>query len=306
MSRDNKRNRGLSTVFGTALALILIITFASTLFVAINNYNGDVEQAMAIDDARSREKIVMTDLTLTDDYISAVKIKNLGSITSQIKACYIDHEFICDPSDLNLNQNGAYIEAQSSELLNLTQIPFNPTSYIAIATSRGTIAIELESHFMNSSSSTLAPVNTNYGPLRLNFSLFYYRPTDSVGNPTGPWLSGANVSPETTYCAWNITVTNIDNRNITLNEYSSLTLVANNAGAQTPWYISTPRVFVQTNHTVSIVYLWDKQLPSTAVAKLPGSGTDTFKVFLSFFGKFSDGTTYGQTIPFEAVLREAL
>jgi hypothetical protein len=303
MYRANKRKRGISSVFGTLLALILIITVASTLFLAINNYNGDVERAMAIDDARSREKIVMTDLTVNDDYISAVKIKNLGSITSQIRAYYVDSEFICDPSDTNLNPNGAYINSQSSELLNLTQVQFNPTSYITFATSRGTIAIELESHFMNSSGSTLAPMNTNYGPLRLNFTLFYYRQTDSNGNPLGPWKPGSNVSSAVTYCAWNITVTNIDTRNITLNQYSSLTLVSNAGGSQYPWYINNPQVFIETNHTVSIVYVWDKQLPTTKAASFPQAARETFKVFLSFFGKFSDGTTYGQTIPFEAVLR---
>jgi hypothetical protein len=132
---------------------------------------------------------------------------------------------------------------------------------------------------MNSSSSTLAPVNTNYGPLRLNFTLFYYRQTDSGGIPTGPWLPGANVSSTTTNCAWNITVTNIDNRNITLNEYSSLTLVSNAGGAQYPWYISAPPVFVQTNHTVSIVYLWDRQQRPDSASSLPQANRETFKVF---------------------------
>ena len=297
-------NRGLSTVFGTVLALTLIVAMASALFVALYRYNGDIKQAISTEDERSQEKILIANITLSDeDYITSVTVKNLGSVTSQIRAYYVDSEHICDPSNPALNQNGAYIESQRSEVLNVKPVLFNPTSRITIATSRGIKAIELESNFINGTSSTYTPSNTNYGPLRLNFTLFYYRGTDSSGIPIGPWQPGANISSTVDYCEWNITVTNIDPRNITLDRYSTLTLVKNVGGGQYPWYITYPGKFIQSGNTTSIVYTWARPPPYTSAQGFSGFSSDTAKVFLSFYGKFSDGTTYGQTIPFESVLR---
>lgn len=294
----------MSTVFGTVLALTLIVAIASALFVALYRYNDDIKQAIATEDARSQEKILIANITLSnDDYITSVTVKNLGSVTSQIRAYYVDSEHICDPANPSLNQNGAYIEPQHSEVLNVEPMLFNPTSRITIATSRGIKAIELESNFINGTSSNYTPSNTNYGPLRLNFTLFYYRETNPNGIPIGPWQPGANMSSTVEYCAWNITVTNIDPRNITLDRYSTLTLVTNKEGAQFPWYITNPGKFIQSGNTTTIVYTWAEPPPSTTAQGFQGFSSLTSKVFLSFYGKFSDGTTYGQTIPFESVLR---
>lgn len=299
-------NRGVSTVFGSVFFLLLIVMLASALFIALNNYNDSVKQAIANEDARSQEKIVMTDLVFSGgtDYIVGVTVTNLGSITSQIRAFYVDNEYICDPSDPSLNSDGAIVSPQANKTLNLPITKFNPTSCISLATSRAVKTIELESNFLNRTSSGYAPVITNYGPLRLNFSLFYYRETTQGGSPIGNWQNGSSVSPTVDYCEWNITVTNIDTRDITLNQYSSLTLVTNEGGGQFPWYIDNPSQLIASNQTLNIIYIWETPLPCSKAGGFSGFSGQTSKVFLTFYGKFSDGDTYAQTIPFEAILRK--
>jgi len=202
LKKAARKNRALSTVFGTILFLVLVVSAASILFLALFTYNDNLKVATAIEDARSQEKVVMTNLDMVKETvdgattmtITGINITNLGSITSQIRAFYVDNEFICDPSNSSLNPNGAYINAQNSTLIHLQPVQFNPTSFITVTTSRGIKAIELESNFLNITSSGFTPVITNYGPLRLNFSLFYYRQTDPSGIPTGPWQPGSNIS----------------------------------------------------------------------------------------------------------------
>jgi len=312
MKKTSAMNHAVSTVFGTILFMVLIISVASALFFALYKYNDSVKQAMAIEDERSQEKIVMTALTLVNETVNGVTvtnitgitIANLGSITSQIRALYVNDGYICDPSNPSLNPDGAYLNAQSLKTVNLQPFQFDPASYLTVATSRGIKAIELESNFLNQSSSGFTPMLTNYGPLRLNFTLFYYQQTDQDGNPVGTWKPGSNISATVNYCAWNITVTNIDTRDITLNQYSSLTLVTNEGGGQFPWYTDNPNQLIRSNQTVRIVYLWETPLPCIKAGGFTGFSGETSKVFLTFFGKFSDGATYGQTIPFEGILRK--
>ncbi len=248
----------------------------------------------------------MADLTWSGtgtDYFVGVTVENLGSITSQIRAFYLDNEFVCDPSDPSLNLDGAFISPQTNKTLTLPLTQFNASSCISLATSRGTKTIELERNFQNLTSSGYTPVITNYGPLRLNFSLFYYRETTQGGNPIASWQNGSSLSSTVSYCEWNITVTNIDRRDITLNQYSSLTLVTNLGGGQFPWYIDNPSQLIRSNQTLNIVYIWETPLPCNKAEGFQGFSGVTSKVFLTFFGTFSDGSTYAQTIPFEAILR---
>ena len=298
----NKKDKGVAQVFGTLLFLILVLTIASALYVTLYGYNENVQQATNIEAARVQEQIILSNLTLSDGYITGVEIDNIGSITSQIKAFYVDSSFICDPSDPMLNPNGAYIDSQTTQIINVQPVEYNPTSYITISTARGVKAIELESNLIGGSNSSFGSMETNYGPLRLHFEKFYYRDTDNAGNPMGPWQPGSNVSMTTSYCAWNITVTNIDIRNVTLNQYTCLNLVPNAPGLQAPAYINSTSLLIVSNQTVTIILVWNTPLPSTTATNVGKLSKNTAKVFLTCYGKFSDGTTYGQTIPFEAVI----
>lgn len=297
-----RSNKGVSTVIGTIFFLILVITIISVLFVSLYRYNDNVIQAISTEEIRAQEKIALTKLTLSNGYITSLNVENLGSITIQIRAIYVNSKYICDPSDESLNINGAYIGPQESSSINLLPVLFDPASSITVATSKGMKAIELQSNLIDSSNTTSMPRDTYYGPLQLNFSRFYCQNTTSTGVPITDWSDGSQITPplSTQALAWNITVKNIDVRNITLNKYSALTLVSNTAGGQRAFYIKTDTLFIQVNQTVSINYVWDNP-QSEAALNLAGFSASTAKVFLTFYGTFSDGTTYGQTMPFKAV-----
>ncbi len=281
--------------------MIIAITVASTLLITLYRFNENIQQINTIEDERSHEKIIISDITVVNGIMTAITIQNLGSVTSQIKAFYVNDQLICDPSEYSLNSNKAYINAQDSRSINVLPTIFNIADRITIATARGIKAIELESNFQESSSSTTEPPDTYYGPLRLNFTLFYYRTVDGTGNPIGPWEHADHIPSNVTECSWNITVTNIDTRHITLSGYSSLTLVTNEGGGQKPWYTNSPGQFIPANQSVNIIYTWSSPQPCTVAQSV--HGINASKVFLTFYGKFSDGTTYGQTIPFSAILR---
>jgi hypothetical protein len=302
--RTMRKNRGVSTVFGTILFMILIMMVASTLFLALYRFNSSTQQAVSVEEDRAKERIVLVPTLLTRNdgtIVTAVRVNNTGTITCQIKAVYINDDFLCDPS-LNaiLNSDGAYINAQCSKLINITEVAYNPAAKITVATERGVKSIEYESNLVGGQPPSSGAMNSVYGPLRLNYSLFFYEETDKYGKPTGTWQPGWSMTTTPQFCAWNITVTNIDNRNITLNQYSSLTLVTNVGGSQFPWYINSTSLFIATNQTVNIVYIWTTPHGTTAQG-LQGLSSPTSKVFLTFYGIFSEGKTYGQTIPFEAV-----
>lgn len=305
----NKKNRALSNVLG-AIMMIIIITLVSSLFLAIFRYNESIQQATNIENSRTQEKILLIDLTTKTEsgteYITSLTITNNGSITSQIKAVYINGEFHCDPSDISLNPQGTFINNQESKNITITQIPYDPTAKISVATERGMKAIQYASNLRSGDAPPPSdPVSTSYGPLRLNFTLFYYAKTDALGTPVDIWKDGWNVQDPKNlpYCAWNITVTNIEKRDITLNGNSTLTLVSNGGGGQLPWFLKTNSFFIAANSTIHLIYVWDEPASGSAQG-FSGTftQTQTAKVFLTFFGEFSDKTTYGQTVPFEAVL----
>ena len=114
-----------------------------------------------------------------------------------------------------------------------------------------------------------------------------------------------------TQIVWNITVTNVDTDNVTLNQYSTFTLIPNKEGAQDPWYLEkvvhsdeSTSPTITPDETVTLIYRWttseQKHNEST-----PGS-EGQYRIFLTFYGTFSEQNgapiPYGQTIPFEAVL----
>ena len=163
------------------------------------------------------------------------------------------------------------------------------------------------------------PSRLYIGPLMLQFDAFWYRQISQDGtfDPNDPWYPGWSISKGFGYCAWNITVKNIDDRNITIHRFSSFNAVPNDSPSkQLSWYLEPTNPveltqFFAVNQTRNIIYIW------SAPKSLPGDGGSdsaqkmnlpecTCMVFLTFFGVFHelDGTTtpYAQTIPFEAAI----
>jgi len=314
--------KGISTVAGTVLFIILIFTLQTILFVAAYRYNSFIQDAIKTETDRRQEKIVLVSL-LTDnstgiENVYALMVNNTGSITVRIRAIYIDNQFLCDPSDRTINPDDTYVNPKETSWILMPQgVPYNPASQITVATERGTKSTDYEGKLKQAEGGKPPTKFEKFylGPLMLDFTKFYFAKVNpQTGDLTSEWRPGWSVDTDAGSIAWKITVKNIDDRDITINQFSVFTLWANDQPSnRRPWYIEPPpnslTQHIKSNETVQIIYKW--ATPKTNQTKLPNTqGIYTTearcRTFLTFFGIFheSDGTTkpYGQTIPFEAVL----
>ena len=311
-----RRDKGVASVIGSVLMLLLVITAASLLFLSLYSYEEKAQESIKVEEERLQEKISLLSLSTVNisetEYLNALFLNNTGTITTRIRAVYIDNLFVCDPSDPLLNPDDTYVNAKDSLWINIPNtIEYSPFSRIEVATERGSKSVEYEWK-LKSGSQDQPPVETqrfHFGPLLLDFEKFYYAENYGSYDPNS-WIPGWSVEKGTTV-VWNVTVKNIDDRDLTINKYSGFTIVSNDGGVQLPWFIEPPNgqdtLFIPSNGTVHLIYIWDRPRNTSGVKNQSVyNQNDRSKVFLTFFGIFHehDGSTkpYGQTIPFEAVL----
>jgi len=313
-------NKGISTIFGSILLIILVLTLGSILFITLYKYNHSVQGAIRVEEERMQERIVLCGLRTQNlsgtEYVYQIHVNNTGSITSRIRAIYIDEEFLCDPSDNAINPGDTYINAKESLWILLPPgVEYVPTAKIAVATERGIKSAEYEWRLKEGGGPPPGYGITHFyfGPLMLDFNKFYYTECDPKNGSYDPttWKHGWEIEIGTGSIVWNITVKNVDDRDITVNQFSCFTLVPNDEPSERrPWYIEPPdgllTQFIPVNETVNIIYIWKTPKMKQMNPQSIYTTVCRNKVFLTFFGIFHehDGTTkpYGQTIPFEAVL----
>lgn len=311
-----RSDSGVSSVFGSVLILMLVVTLASSLFISLYAYEEKAQESIRIEEERTNERITLLSLSTENisgiEYLVAISVNNTGTITTRIRGVYIDNVFVCDPTNPSLNPDDTYINPKDSLWIMIPNyLKYEPLSKIEVATERGMKSIEYEWK-LKSGSQAEPPSETqrfHFGPLLLDFEKFYY--TENYGSyDPNSWKPGWSVEEGTTL-VWNVTVTNIDDRDITINKYSGFTMVSNDGGVQLPWFIEPPdgldTLFIPSNSTAHLIYIWDRPRMTQGVKNQSVyNQNDRSKVFLTFFGIFHehDGTTkpYGQTIPFEAVL----
>ena len=313
--------RGLQTVTAVFMLLIML-AFLTGLLAAFQNYRQSTQQQMTTEQARIEEKIMLSKETNQQLYtVSNVIITNIGEIEVKIRAIYkiVDGEsiFICDPSadPSNLNTHIA-----PSKTLSIDLAPYDITAdaKIVAATERGTKTMEYDPYLFENSEVELAnydPTKLYVGPLMLKFDDFWYIRTLSDGSfdPADQWSLGWNITDATPVSiAWNITIMNIGDRNITLNRLSAFNLILTGSPSSLPWYIEPTNHVANTipliiNQTTTVTFIWDTPVPNAQAQRLSSTFKDsTSMVFLTFFGVFHepDETTkaYAQTIPFEAAI----
>jgi hypothetical protein len=300
--------------------LLLMFTAFIGLLIAYLNYNISAKEQMDIDHERSQEKIVLSKIELNNESsISKLVINNTGSIDVRIRALYEivngETKFIFDPSEYSETQ----IEPTKSLIINIPpevpDIPFNNQTKILVATERGIKSLDSLPELVYGPAeppTNYDPTKLYIGPLMLKFDDFFYHVTlnDGTLDPSETWQPGWIVDEKLPVkLAWNITVMNIDVRNLTITKFSSFNIVSTNGPNVKSWYIEpTDQInkehFLEINQTEIITYIWDGPFSDDPQSVGPPFKDSTCMVFLTFFGVFheNDGieTPYAQTIPFEA------
>ena len=299
---------------------MLLLMFAAIIGIitAFFNFNLSAKEQMDIELDRAKEKIVLSKIEVNNESkISNVVVNNTGSIDVTIRALYEkangETRFLFDPS----TYSEAKIEPTESLVIDIpVEILFDNRTQIIATTERGTKTLDYVPELVYGPIEPpfdYDPTKLYVGPLMLKFDDFFYHKTDKNGNldPTETWHPGWIVD-EKGYYAWNITVMNIDTRNLTIYRFSSFNLVPTNSPSVLSWYLEptdqiNSQKFLMVNQTESITYIWnaprDPSIPNPSATRLTLSDC-TCMVFLTFFGVFheADGTDtpYAQTIPFEA------
>jgi hypothetical protein len=314
--------RGTSTLYASLLSLFIVFSILTLFFLNYFNYNHVINQQMTFEQERLQEQLAISDLILdsSGEKITHVVVNNTGTIALRVRAIYVSNHsltmLLCDPS--------TYLDTHiaPSHVLNISlpeDVMVNPATQITVATQRGVKTKQYIGDLLVGSIIPYPgydPTKLYIGPLMLQFDAFYYRKTQKDGsmNPNDPWLEGWSISKGFGYCIWNITVKNIDDRNITLNRFTSFTAVpVDSPSNELTWYLEpmnqgAQTTFLRVNQTSSLLYAWTepKVLEGTNTVQKMTLPETRCMVFLTFFGLFHehDGATtpYAQTIPFEAAI----
>jgi len=314
-----RNKKGVSPIFIAIYLAILAVLLISVLFGALYIYGTAVTERMKMEEEKQQESVGLAgpkalNLTTQNTIVEFLRVNNTGTITIRLRALYIGHKFICDPSRF---QGDAYINPKESLWIQLYPLPppinkieWNDTTMNAIwtvTTERGTRAYELGARLLyGESDGQYNPMRFYIGPLMIMFDMFHWR------SGTGPWKNGWSIPKNTPDVTWRILLSNIDNRDIEVTEESSFTLISNDNAPSNPvaWYIDPvlSSTYYKPGGFYFVYYSWSKPVSEGGSSRQStsgfGGGTTCIN-FLMFLGAFIEPngthTSYGQTIPFEAV-----
>lgn len=310
-----KNKKGVSPVFVAIYLSLLAVLLISTLFMALYTYGSAVTDRMKMEEEKQQESVKLVgpealNLTNTGDYFDSLRVNNKGAITIRIRAIYIDHKFVGDPSSF---QGDSYIRPKEylwiklypNVKVTLDKTPLNATW--TVTTERGTTAQETTERLLwGNPYNPYNPMRFYIGPLMIMFDMFNWR------SGTGPWQNGWAIPKNTPDVTWRILISNIDTRDIEVTDRSSLTLISNDNAPSAPvaWYIDPllSATYYRPGSFYFVYYSWNKPYSEGGAQKQSanvfGDGTTCIN-FLMFLGRFINpngtSTSYGQTIPFEAV-----
>jgi Tfp pilus assembly protein PilV len=299
--------RGLSMVIGVLILFMIILGVAIAQLITLQRYDSSTMTALTVEEERRQERISLVNLTTESiggsDYIDQITVKNTGSITLLIKSLYIDNNFIFNPSDSSINPYGGRINPNSTLIIYLNELVprelYKPTSMIAVASARGTKSAAYEGLLVAEKNPPII-IESGFGPLKLNFTEFYYAKYYSNGS-IGTWMPGWLISNKDGPIVWKIGVQNKSPTTIVLNQNSCFVLMSITTPSSTlSWYINiTSPIAITPSQKVQIVF---KSSSSGGTPNSPPGSECQCKIFLAFFGSHQpENTPYGQTIPFEAV-----
>lgn len=291
-----------------------MLAILTAIIAAFTSYNLSTQEQMKMEQARSQEKITLSKIEVDyENKITTVTINNTGTVEVRIRALYEDVDgeitFLDSAAPDPSTHMDTYIAPGKSLSISLVSKPeFIPEAKIIAATERGVKTMDGEGWLLYGSQEPppgYDPSKLYAGPLMLAFDAFYYQEIKH-GNfdPDGTWEYGG-VVPKGITCAWKITVTNIGDRDITLNKTSSFTAVSSGSTNVLTWFIDSQNQELPLNTAADIFFVWkdpDQPHQTNNMEKIYQQSKLNCMIFLTFFGYYhdADNTPYAQTIPFEA------
>lgn len=303
--------RAVSPLIIAVYVALIAVALISALFVGIEVQSSSILASSENQQARVQEALAlhgpngMQLIGSGSSLVGSVRVNNTGTVTVNIRALFIGGIFVCDPS----TYQDAHIPPKESKWLSLisskySAVTINNTVLQAqwtVTTERGVSTAEKGEYILfgrPGDDDSLLRHGLKTGPLLILFDFFNWR------SATGNWESGWAIPKSTPDVSWRIYILNIDNRTITIANNSFFDLMANtnNQGQDQKWFINptanqqkslTPNkgMFVEFNAKVNG--------QPQAITLNPGVSCLNF---LAITGSFNDSSSFGQTIPFEAVL----
>jgi hypothetical protein len=294
-------NKGIQTVTAMFM-LLLMFTVIISIIVAYVSYNLSSQDELNIENERLQEKITLLK-NIEDNKVSSVTVKNTGSIDVILRAVYVNDDGDFSTFDPSLNMNSILQPTQSLEIP-LDFQPFKDAKIVA-TTQRGTRSIDIPPPIEYQEP---PPPDTNkfyIGPMLLKFDEFWYQMFQTDVEVNGLWEPGWTVSSDSNdYCAWKIGLTNLGEKEITLNEYSCFSTFPSGSTDYRSWFLWTPDdsdyVTLAVNQTVTLYFA--RSSPGSSGHLRMYSNEQVCMVFLTFYGVYEDNQPYAQTIPFEAAI----
>ena len=319
MKKNLLRNKkAVSSIFIALYITMIGIILGTALFSSLQISATSNIERIGIEQEKEQETILLQIGSISiieepeDAFIENIRLNNTGTITLRIRGIYIDSNLIMDPS---IYQN-TYINPQESLELEIygngIQVSFtdNKFSTLSITTERGTKYSDIIYNLFSNPSGE--GDNTVYGPLRLLFEEFHWKPfVDQFDSNylSSNWNGGWKV-PDSTNIIWRVRIQNVGNMVINLRNGNAtcLTLISNEGGGRWTYYIDPKYsdMNIQPKEYGTIYFAWKNPSPYSQQSPKPTDALSTndlraFISFLVFEGKYGQ-TLIGETIPFEAVL----
>lgn len=329
LRKKSWNKRGVSTVMVAVYGAIMAILLISALFLGLATMDESVITYLQNEQDRSQERIIVAEFKKTEvgRIYEYVRIENKGSITSRIKAIYINGKFYCDPSTF---PGDSFIPPQSYKWIQLFPTVNPPiTEDVAldynwtVLTERGTKSVPLSTRDFE------PPINRTggfyWGPIYFYWDSFHLETGrgPNLNYENGPWRNGWLVSRSTnTGITWRIRIENVDTqgRNITLNDQTCFTISgiesANNKikpwfidgilnGANGAWTGRSGNMTLVPGNRYYLYYTWTTNTSNT-IQTVSFDAPMITTNFLTFTGNFIEHngtrTPFGETVPLEAIL----
>ncbi len=323
--RLNKKP-GIAGILAAVLMFAMLFTAGLGFFVYINRANLLYDQALA-NRNETVSSAVHESLTVTTSESGthlALTVENTGGYSSQVQAI-----FVTEPSEKVVELNGSATSPALPITINpgVTSATINTgitvssgTFYLKVLTGRGNV-------FTGSYPNSIPPYAEqafSSGSLAVNLATFKFYIL-GAGQQSGGYVSGfvATALPITTNdIAFSVQFTNTDvhQRNITLwpssevkvmsiqtgsngknIQVSDLFLVASLSGGTNPTGVTafTTPITVSYESTITL-YFGSADAEGTTLVSTSGLTQNPFTAFFELNGVYSDGTFFGQTVPFPA------